>query len=387
MLRGISRTALLTAAFVLSAGLLSAQNGSFSGKVIGEDGSPLQGAMVKIERLDVKGNYQVKTNKKGEYFHAGLPLGEYKISVEVDGKIVDSVKGIRTSLNEVKEQNFDLAASKKRAQALAKAAETGTLTQEQARDMSPEQKAQLDKQVKERSAAMAKNKALNDAFNAGMTAKEAKDYPAAIDNFKKAAEMDPKQPVIWANMAETYTALANTKAGPERDQALQSAADAYVKALEMKPEDAALHNNYALTLIKQKKIDEGKAELQKAATIDPAGAGKYYFNLGAILVNSGQTDAAIEAFKKATEADPNYADAYFQYATALSGKMQTTADGKVIPPPGMKEALEKYLQLKPDGPYAEGAKGLLALTGAQLETKYENPDAKKAAQKSGTKKK
>ena len=41
-------------------------------------------------------------------------------------------------------------------------------------------------------------------------------------------------------------------------------------------------------------------------------------------------------------------------------KAQMTADGKVTPAAGTQEAFEKYLPLKPDGPNAESAKGMLA---------------------------
>ena len=44
--------------------------------------------------------------------------------------------------------------------------------------MSAEQKAALEKATKERQAAMAKNKALNDAFNAGMEAMKTKQWDA-----------------------------------------------------------------------------------------------------------------------------------------------------------------------------------------------------------------
>ena len=56
-----------------------AQTSSLEGDVKGEDGQPLKGALVKIERTDIKGSYKVKTDKKGHYFHAGLPLGMYVI--------------------------------------------------------------------------------------------------------------------------------------------------------------------------------------------------------------------------------------------------------------------------------------------------------------------
>ena len=50
---------------------------------------------------------------------------------------------------------------------MQKAAETGTLTKEQERGMTAEQKAALEKQMKERSDSIKKNKALNDEFNSG----------------------------------------------------------------------------------------------------------------------------------------------------------------------------------------------------------------------------
>jgi len=377
MERLLKRAALLTVACFVFAAISLAQTGAFSGKVIGEDGKPLQNAMIKIERKDIRGNYQVKTNKKGEYFHAGLPLGTYKISVEVNGAIKDSMDNVRTSLGDPKEVNFDLAAIAQKQAALQKAAESGTLTAEQSREMSAEQKAAFEKANKERQQQLAKNKALSDAFNNAMNALNAKDFQTANDNFAKAAELDPKQHVVWANWAETMVAMAKTKAGPERDQALEKAFEYYGKALELKADDAGMHNNYALALALAKKFPEAQAELQKAATLDPANGGKYYYNLGAVMVNTGQSEAAVEAFKKAIEMDPNYADAQYQYGNALSAKISLSPDGKMIAPPGMREALEKYLQLKPDGPYAESAKGLLQAIEGTVATKYENPDAKK----------
>ena len=64
---------------------------------------------------------------------------------------------------------------------------------------------------------------------------------------------------------------------------------------------------------RQRRTTRQGLELEKAATLDPPGAGKYFYNLGAVLVNTAQTDAAGEAFKKAIESDPNYAPAQYQY--------------------------------------------------------------------------
>jgi len=367
--------ALSAAGLLFMASAAFAQVSSIEGDVKGEDGAPLKGALVKIERKDIKGNYKVKSDKKGHYFHTGLPLGTYKLIVEVDGKDVDSVDNVRTTLGDSTVINFDLKANKQKQQSLAQAAESGTLTKEQTREMSAEQKAQLEKAAKEREQSLAKNKALNDAFNQGMQALAAKQYDAAIDAFTKAGAMDPKQNVVWAQLAESYTQAALLKTGPDRDALMAKGLEAYTKALEIKPDDAAYHNNYALALAKAKKFPEAQAELAKAAQLDPPNAGRYFFNLGAVLVNTGQNDAACEAFKKAIDTDANYADAQYQYGMCLLGKAQVSPDGKVTPAPGTKEALEKYLQLKPAGPFSDSAKGALASLDASISTKYENPAA------------
>jgi tetratricopeptide (TPR) repeat protein len=366
-----------------------AQTGAISGKVTQADGKPMDKDLgcIKIERTDIKGEYFAWTNKKGEYFHAGLPLGTYNLTLIINAKKVknkpeggqtaDSMKGVRTRLGDPVEINFDLAQYAARQAELQRAAETGQLTQEMAREMSKEQREALEKQMKERSAAMAKNKALNDAFNAGMAALQAKQYDAAVEQFAKGAEMDPKQHVIWANLAEAYIGQAGTKPPAEQEPVMAKGMEAWAKAIELKPDDAGYLNNYALSLAKAKKFEEAEAQLTKAATLDPPKAGMYFYNLGAVLTNIGQAEAAGSAFKRAIDADPNHADAQYQYGIYLMSKAQTTPDGRVVPPPGTKEAFEKYIELRPAGQFADSAKGMVQMLSAQLETQYQNPDAKK----------
>lgn len=383
MLRMLRRAATLAAVCLIMAALAFPQTlCTFMGKVIGTDGKPMQGAVIKIERKDIKGNWKTKTNKKGEWLYSGMPFpGTFKVSCEIDDKVVDAMDNVKSQLGDPVEVDFDLFKGAERAKALAKAADAGTLTKEQEREMTKDQKEALEKNLKERQASMAKNKALQDAFNTGMTALNAKDFPASVEAFNKAGELAPKEFAVWANMATAYEGLAKTKTGPDADAALGKAGEAYAKALEIKPDDAGVHNNYGLLLVKEKKLDEAKAEIVKAATLDVAGAGKYYFNLGAIMVNTGQNDAALDAFQKAVAADPNYANAWYYIGNVLSGKMTMDKDGKPVPPEGMVDALNKYLALQPTGQFADAAKGLLSVVATQIQTKYENPDAKKATKK------
>src|SRR6202051_4808630 len=160
----LSRSLTALAGLVLFTLAASAQTSSLSGEVKDEDGKPLVGGWGMIERTDIKGNYKVKTNKKGEYFHAGLPLGTYNVRLEVDGKMRDEVKGVRTRLGDPLPINFDLQGQKKKRQEVQAAAASGTLTKEQERSMSAADKAAMEKAIKEREQSLQKNKALNDSF-------------------------------------------------------------------------------------------------------------------------------------------------------------------------------------------------------------------------------
>jgi protocatechuate 3,4-dioxygenase beta subunit len=47
---------------------------TLEGHVKGTDGQPVKGALIKLQRTDIKGHYQVKSDKKGHWFYTGLPL-------------------------------------------------------------------------------------------------------------------------------------------------------------------------------------------------------------------------------------------------------------------------------------------------------------------------
>jgi tetratricopeptide (TPR) repeat protein len=120
--------------------------------------------------------------------------------------------------------------------------------------------------------------------------------------------------------------------------------------------------------------------------MDPPNAYKYYYNLGAVLMNQNQMDAAGLAFKKAIDTNPKYAIAQYQYGLTLLGKAQIGADGKITPPPGTREAFLAYLDLEPNGPNAQSAKDMLAQFDQAIETNYTSPEAKQKAEEAAKKK-
>jgi tetratricopeptide (TPR) repeat protein len=367
-----------------------AQTSNIQGDVLGADGKPLQGAQIKLDRTDIKQSFNVKTDKKGHFLYANLPTGVYNITLFVDGKDMGTMTGVHPRQGDNPPLQFDLsklAAAQAAAAAAGPGAGPAPAAAKPDAGMTKEQRAEYEKKLKEQEEAMAKDKALQDAFNAGMEAKTAKNYPVAIENLEKASTMAPNQHVVWAQLAEAYISFGDTKTGAEQQAAFDKGINAYGKAVEIKPDDPNYHNNYALALAKGKKMDQAQAELTKAAQLDPPQAGKYYYNLGAVYINTQQSEGAEAAFKKAIELDPNYADAYYQLGLVLIGRATVGADQKMVAPAGTAEALQKYLSLKPDGPNAEGAKALLESMGATVQTTFERPGAKQPPAQKGNQKK
>jgi tetratricopeptide (TPR) repeat protein len=359
---------------LLFSSLCFAQTAAIQGDVKGEDGKPVVGATIKIERTDIKQNFSVKTDKKGHYFYGGLGIaGTFNVTVEVAGKTVDGAQGVKTPGAAPVDVNFDLKAAAERA---AKGATAPA--EEVERGMTPQQKAEFEKKKKDTEATVAKNAELNTAFGAGMEAETNKKFDVAIQQFEKASALGPTQHVVWSHLGDDYSVYSDAPdQRDQRDALLGKAVVAYQKAIELDPMNAAYHNNYALILVKEKKVDEGKAELSKAAGMDPTSAGKYYYNLGAVLANINDNDQALDAFKKSM--DTGYTEAYFQYGLVEVGKVTTDANGKNVIPPGTVEALQKYIALAPTTANAQTAKDVLAQLGAPVQTSFEKPGSKQPA--------
>ncbi len=82
-----------------------------------------------------------------------------------------------------------------------------------------------------------------------------------------------------------------------------------------------------------------------------------YFNLCATRFDMNDLKAAVEACDRAIAADPQMAEAYFVKASALLG--ENAKRGKFTIPEATVAALQRYLQLAPDGAYAVDASNLL----------------------------
>ena len=133
-------------------------------------------------------------------------------------KQLDELKGVQTRPGDLQQLNFDLKANKTpnaadaNKQALAqKAMETGQISDDLARQLTPEQKKQLQQQIDANVNQRKKNSALNQAYNDGIAALEAQEYDVAIENLNKAGEVDPNQIAVWSHLAQAYQEQAGTQ--------------------------------------------------------------------------------------------------------------------------------------------------------------------------------
>jgi tetratricopeptide (TPR) repeat protein len=333
-----------------------------SGRVIGPDGKPLAGAEVTVVSSDTGRKSSSKTDKKGEYQMSGVASGVYTITVTLNGQTLFN-KG-----------NFAITGQSETAPCyvqngmctfnidLAKEAKSGEAK------LSPEEKKRREDLEKEN----AKIGDLNAQFKLATEAEQAGDFDKAISILQATTQASPNSDIPFANLANAYL-LA--KRYPE-------AADTLKKCIALKPTDARYHmalgDAYNGT---GKQPEEAAAEYAAAAQMDPTQAAMAYFKMGAAWTNAATkaTDDATrkkdlttanEAFDKAIAAKPDFADAYYQKASNLVGQAGYTKDGKIQPVSGTVEAYQKYLELDPNGKYAQTCKDMITFLGGQVQTTF-----------------
>jgi len=84
--------------------------GSVKGVCKDAQGTPIAGANLEWLNTDNGRKYNLKTNKKGEYFSLGIEPGKYKVTLTQDGKQLDQVAGFPVGMDE-STLDFDLKKS------------------------------------------------------------------------------------------------------------------------------------------------------------------------------------------------------------------------------------------------------------------------------------
>ena len=310
LLRGVLALAVLltfTAAPALAQSIVR-------GKVRDAQNKPVEGAVVTFEAEGTNRKTSTKTNNKGEFLQVGLQSGPYKITANKDGVGTQTKPG-QVSQGRPVELNFTLApagasAADNKAAAEIQAAAASALEAMRA--------GRHDEAITKFNDLVVKVPTCGDCYyNLGVAHTQKQQYTDAETAFKKAIELNP-------NSGEAYTGLAN------------------------------VYNA-------QKKFDLATEASSKAAQLTSASGGgggaEATYNQGVILFNAGKFAEAKSQFEAAVKADPNYGPAYYQLG------MASLNVGAI---PDAVAALEKYLQVAPDGPKAAEVKASLPALQAML---------------------
>jgi tetratricopeptide (TPR) repeat protein len=391
-------------AFVAAAALAalsvvaSAQVAQLSGKVTlrQADGTevPVPNAVVDVFRTDISGKWQLKTNNKGEFLHAGLPfIGTFTIAVSAPNARPSYVSKVRVSQNPI--QNFVLEPGDgtrltlediKKYEAGGGAAAAAAAGGEAGRRESAEEKAykeELERRAKAIEDQKAKVANLNTILKQGNDAFSAKKYDEAIGFFDQGIAASPDEAVFYRNKAialrarsvEQYNSAAAKKDQAAREAAregLKSSVENAEKAVQFYRSNASKNagagaastggsdelsylndrqESYRLALATSTPVDTQAAvkafQEYIAAETDESKKMRAQSSLGESLFQSGQVDEAIAKFREVLAGSPNNLDAMYGLGIALAAKVTDAAQDAAI----LREArdlMQSFISKAPD---------------------------------------
>lgn len=399
-----------------------AQTAPVSGKVELKkaDGStePVQGALVEVFRTDIKAKLPSdKTNKKGEFNFAGLPLGAtFVLSVSAPGAKPGYMPNIKAG-----NQNLVVTLSEgdgkrwteeeiRAALEGASTAATPTTSNTELTEEQKKQQAEYEQKLKEVNAKNEKIKqqtaAVQKSLDEGNQAFNSKNYDVAIVKFEEGYKASPdfvgSAPVLLNNKASalkiravnTYNesvkssdAAAKSAGMTKVRQDLSDALDAYDKSWKVissapaaditDPKNLEINKMNTLSGAKDairlmavtKQVDTSKSDAARAliteyvnVEADQAKKAEAERILGDFFLATGEADSAVAEYRKAVDILPEDPDALAGLGLSLVNTAYKV-DGS-IDKEKMQEALnylQKFTEVAPaNHQYLDDAKGLIS---------------------------
>lgn len=280
-----------------------AQTGTLRGMVVDTENKAIADVQVTIAFTGgVTRKFETRSNGRGEFLQVGIPSGNYDITFVKEG-YRDFVLPWRISIG---------------------------LTELPERVV-------MEKGPRNQADAIAKVKA---AFQEAVNLMNAGKYDEAIAAFEAILAENPGLAAVQTNIGFAYLQKKDYPA----------AEVAYLKVLDFEPDNSGAMLALAGIYNAQGQKDKAKEMLDKATEANP-GDPKVQFRKGVLLRNANENEAAIAAFKGVIEADPSFADAYYNLGELMVGAANF---------PEAIQYLEKYLSFNPtDQQNVATAKGLI----------------------------
>ncbi len=126
-------------------------------------------------------------------------------------------------------------------------------------------------------------------------------FPLAVKMLEKSAELDPKYPLTWAYLGQSYTSDATFELGG-REQ-YRRAQDAYQRALALEPKQVEAEMFYANLLVDTGKVEQAVPLLRDAISSNPNNAAVHW-ELGYAYRFAGMLKQSLAECLRAREIDP-----------------------------------------------------------------------------------
>lgn len=223
---------------------------------------------------------------------------------------------------------------------------------------------------------------IGDLIARGITELDARQVAAAIEDLRRAAELDPRNAELFFRLGECFARVGDFGSAirafehtisliPDHFAAYRCAAD----AARAQSEKAASAGNdkaardlkkfaamYLLALGKrqhQQFLDDAETSLREAVVLDPKSA-EAFWALGAFLESRGRSSEAEKPLRRAIALDPRMAAAYVSLGNTFQSRWRFEE---------MEAAYRKALALKPDLPAVRESLGSIPLMNMLYDAK------------------
>ena len=288
------------------------------GKVVDEDGNPIEGAKVELESLVHKLTMTTKTDENGRWSFIGL------------GKTVMKIKFSKEGYDPTIIPELNVSAIK-----------------------NPDQEIVLKKIMDVESLEEKDPKALylkgDKLYNQG-------EYKKALTVFKEFIEKQPELYETRVNIGNCFIKLKQYDKAMEEFKFVLEKLEEGKNDLEGNKTASSLYASLGELYMDKNDFEKAKEYFEKSINIDPSNHALSY-NVAEILFNSNKIDEAIYYYKLAAKIKPDWPKSYLKlgYCYLNKGQMETAID-----------YLNKYVELSPeDDPQVNSVKNIIK----QLEKK------------------